>query len=148
MSFSTLIAALRTQVPIVLGGTRSELPNPYDVERNHSGMRRDSWGITVGDSALGLAEFNSIVDRHIISVVLARELVMTDNHPTAMVTAVNALKADAELLQRSLDGKTSLLGVEQFTYASTSGISFGGEEREQWVSLAVTFVASIRQVLT
>jgi hypothetical protein len=148
MSFSDLITNLQTELASVLGAGWSQLPNPYAIERNHSGMRRQGYGITVGDSVLGPSEYNSITDRHVISIVLTRELLMPDNHATNMVTTVNTLKADAENLQRSLDGKAETLGVEQFNYASTTGITFGGEEREQWVSLAVSFIASIRQELT
>jgi hypothetical protein len=152
VKFETVLDALRTQIPLLTGfTTKTELPNPYSPEDNPKGILRNGWGLTVGTSVSGPAEFNSTVDLHSVGVVLTSEWVSTENNPATIHTVVKALKADAATLQKKLE-RGDLLAVssslENFTYASTSEVAFGEGERDRWVYLTVNFIASIREDLT
>ncbi len=152
VKFETVLDAIRTKVPQLTGfSTKTELPNPYDQGLNPEPMLRDGWGLTVGGSALGPSEYNSVVDRHEFGLVLTREVVSTQNDSAPLITAIKAIKADATTLQRRLDGGATLAlpnDLEQFAYSSTSPIQFGEGERHKWVTITVTFLASIRETLT
>jgi hypothetical protein len=152
VKFETVFDALRTKVAALTGFSgKIELPNPYDQGLNPEPMLRDGWGLTVGGSGLGPTEYNSIVDRHEFGIVLTREVLSTQNDSAPLIAAIKAIKADATLLQRSLDGGTLLNlpnDLEQFAYSSTSPIRFGEGERHKWVTITVTFLASIRETLT
>jgi len=151
-NFSTVLDALRTKVPLITGfTTKKELPNPYSPEDNPKGILRNGWGLTVGLSGSGPAEFNSVVDQHSLGLVLTREWVATENNPDSVHTVIKLLKDDASLLQRELE-RGDLLNVaaalENLTYVSTSEVAFGEGDRERWVYLTVSFIASIREELT
>ncbi len=147
-NYDTFIDSLRTVVAGLTGFTaKTELPNPYVVEANPEGMLRDGWGLRVGASAVGTAEFNSTVDVHEIGLVLTREAPSTDSNPAPLLAAVKGLKSDAETLCQYLERGDDLSAVENYTYLSTSPVVFGEGERNRWVTITVTFNASIRSNL-
>ena len=149
MSFSTVYDALATAVGALTGfSSKTILPNPYALEDNPEGFLRNGWGLTVGGSATGSAEFNSTVDVHAIGVVLAREVVGTDNDAAAVPTAVKLLKDDATLIVKNLErGDDLSTQPENLTYVSTSEVAFQVGERSRWVSLTVNLQVSIRDTL-
>jgi len=149
MSFSTVYDALATAVGALSGfSSKTVLANPYALEENPEGFLRNGWGLTVGASTVGQAEFYSTCDVHSIGVVLVREAVGTDNDASALPTAVKLLKDDATLIIKNLErGDDLSTQPENLTYVSTSEVSFQVGERHRWVSLTVNLQVSIRDTL-
>ncbi len=150
--FSTVIDAVRTRVALLTGfAAKTELPNPYSLGDNIEGSLRDGWAVAVGQAGPGATEFGSLVDVHEIVVILTREVVSTANDPTAIVTAIKLLKDDAKTLQTSLEGGGVLNlpnDLENFSYSGTSSVEFGDEgDRNKWVTISLSFLASIREDL-
>lgn len=150
--FSTFLDALRTKVPQITEFTsKRELPNPYNPEDNPKGILRDGWGVTISaSSSRPDAEFNTVVDQHLVGIVLTREWVSTENNASTIHAVIKQLKDDATTLQRKLE-RGDLLAIssdlESLSYVSTSDPTIGAGERERWVYLTVNFVASIRETL-
>jgi hypothetical protein len=147
--FSSVFDGLRTAIAAMSGFTsKTELADPYDLQANAIGRLRDGWGLRVGDSEQGEAEFNSVVDQHVFSVVLTREVISTENDPTSMIAAVKAIKTDAGTLQQQIESDLAVANCEWFRYLSTSAVVKGSTgERSKWITVTVNFLASIRENL-
>jgi hypothetical protein len=148
--FSSTFDGLRSAIAALSGfTTKTELANPYDLTANAIGRLRDGWGLKVGESNQGEAEFNSIVDQHVFSIVLTREVISTENDPTSLIAALKNLKTDSGTLQQQIETDLAVANCEWFRYVSTTGVEFGStNERHKWITVTVNFIASIRENLT
>lgn len=149
-NFSSMYTSLRTLIPTLLTPTPSELANPYSLDLCSEPTRRNGWGITIGQASANQDEFNSFVDNHSISIVLVRELLKKENDPGPLVSVTESLKNDVATLQSKLETglRFNLPAVEQFTYVNSTPITRGSNERQQWLTITITFSASVRELLT
>lgn len=147
--FSGILTAVRSTVAALTGfTTKTEIPNPYVLLKNPIGILKDGWGLTIGPSAPGPAEFNSTTDVIAFNIVLTRELLSTDNNVEPLMTAIAALKGDATTLMTYLErGQLISADLEGFQYSSTSGVEILEDENNPIVTVAVTFLGAIRETL-
>lgn len=158
MSFGTLVDALRSALPGLSGfGSKTEIPNAYDLGGNGQQFLRDGWGLTFGAARqdFPLTEYGgSLADNHTFSVQLAREVLATSSNPDPLIEAIKSMKADVLTLQRALLAPDPPLGlpaeVEIIRYTSTSAVTMGSRSADdyRWITCAVTFNATLRETLT
>lgn len=149
VKFETFYDRLRVVIPTLTGFTaKAELSNPYEVEDNLEGAMRDGWGVAIGETSEGQAEYNSSVDIQTFGVVLTREVVKTENNPQPMVDTVKAMKADVLTLKRGLMDLMAIEStIENLNYIGTSGIDTVEADRHRIISITVAFSANIRETL-
>jgi hypothetical protein len=149
--FGTILTALRSTVGGLTGfTTKTEIPNPYVMLSNPIGMLKDGWGLTVGASSPGAAEFNSTVDVITFNFELTRELLSTDNNVEPLMAAIAALKEDATTLMTRLErGDAISADLEGFQYVSTSAVEvIQDASNNPIVTISVSFLGAIRETLT
>lgn len=150
-SISYVLDAIRARVPIILTGSRFELPNPYDLVENSEHFLDNGWGIKVGPTTNFNLNYNSIAERRTVSIVITRRVPRITGQQTQLHTSIkNLLEDELKIKKDFVDSEE--LGVPQYLikidYTNSSGIEFVQTGKFSIISTEITFGALIKEALS
>lgn len=129
---------------------KRRIPNALVIEENPEQLLRDGYGLKVDAEAPAESEFCNFSRNRIFTILLSKEVIKTDIQTTQMDTASKALLEDVYTLQKDFmnpDQITIEESIEQIEMAGTSAITPFVGDRENFISVEVSFQIQITDLI-
>lgn len=145
---AAILSALATLFPSASGYTR--IFNSLNLNSNPEHVLRKGYGLLIGGSDFGEAEFCSFRDDHVYTVVLTREVVMHDSEVANIDAQAIAFKEDAFAARKRLyqvDKLGQQTAIENITLGSATGITTFFNRDIQFLTMSFDFTVQVRENL-
>ena len=148
-SISTIYDNLFTLVE-TLFPTKTELPDPYNIEANPSIILKDGYGVAwndgdVNDELAGRA----YAEERNLSIIFTGRIARLDTNTSARrVVEKSLLESRRSLINQIKKNSPSLKGAEYFEFVSDEGILSVNDEKQNIIYLKINFAIRYSEVVS
>lgn len=147
---STVYAALISQIESTFG-SKSRLHNPYNLENNPDIVRKNAWGLKVGDAEPQTLEFCNLSLSRSYTFILMRQFVTLSSKEDGFDAVTVAMLEDQQSFAQLIFNPTQL-GVEDdievIEISSISGINELESDEKKYLFTEVTFTILISELIS
>lgn len=152
-NFSTVYDFLiGTTIPALSGfSSKTQIPNPYDIQYNDKNFLRNGWGILVGASSeTDYQEYNFTRVGQELGIILTREVQGTEHNKTPLETATKLLIEDAVAIRLDFynaDQLTLDANIENIVFLGRSPVQYVGLDGYNIIFTIVNFSFELKESL-
>lgn len=152
-NFTTIYDQLiGTTIPGLTGfSTKTQIPNPYEIDQNDKNLLRNGWGITVGGSSNSPhQEYKYTKVNQSFGFVLSREVKGTHHNTVPLQTATKNLVEDSVLIRLDLYNSDQISidsNIENILYTGRSPVQFIDEDGFNIIWTTVSFIFEIKETI-